>query len=708
MPQAAAAINPPRRKRRDVIDISSPEAATKGLQLDRFEKMLWEINNQPTWRLQADIEADYYDGNQLDSDTLAEMADRGIPPLVTNLIAPTIDTVLGMEAKSRTDWKVIPDEEGDDEPVALALNVKLHEAERISGVDRAVSDAYAGQIKTGLHWVEVSREFDPLKPKYRVKAVHRREIWWDWFAKEPDLSDARYLIRKRWFDEDLVLMMFPKHAELIKAAVNGWHGWDYDMGEVGNTWLMRQWGLQQNSSIDEMEWMDAERDRLCLHECWYREWVKSKVIRLPNDSVIEFDPSNPRHAQVAALGLVRVEAAVLSKVRLSWWLGPHRLVDMPTPYSHNHFPYVPFFGKREDRTGVPYGMIRSMISPQDQVNARESKMMWLLSSIRVQADEDAVRDHDAAAREVGRPNSYIKLNKDRLNKTATAFQVDNNNDLSAQQFHALESAKQHIQDTAGVYQQMLGKDVAGGATSGIAINSLVEQGTITLAEINDNYRYSRMQVGELLLSMVKDDIGILPVTVKVWKGTEREQSITLNETIPGQDASQVRTNDVVRTKTRVILEDVPNTPSYRAQQTRDLQELTKALPPEIQAAIIDMVIEGMDHPRKEEVADRIRGITGMGKKPEKMSDEERAAAEEQAAFSKQMQELQLREQIAKTALAENNAELAEAKTEKTLAETAKLEQDADHEIENHALQVAQGAKQLTQPDPKPGQPARAK
>ena len=54
---------------------------------------------------------------------------------------------------------------------------------------------------------------------------------------------------------------------------------------------------------------------------------------------------------------------------------------------------------------------------------------------------------------------------------------------------------------------MLGKDVAGGAKSGVAINSLVEQGTTTLAEMNDNYRVSRAATFELLLSLVKQDIG---------------------------------------------------------------------------------------------------------------------------------------------------------------------------------------------------------
>jgi len=120
-----------------------------GLDIDEFQKYMLEIRNQPLWRYNADIEADYYDGNQLDTSTLADMEEKGIAPLITNLIAPTVDAVLGMEAKGRTDWKVSDDSDDDDaEDLADALNMKLHEAERIAKVDRAVSDAYAGQIKT--------------------------------------------------------------------------------------------------------------------------------------------------------------------------------------------------------------------------------------------------------------------------------------------------------------------------------------------------------------------------------------------------------------------------------------------------------------------------------------------------------------------------------------------------------------------------------
>jgi apolipoprotein N-acyltransferase len=70
-----------------------------------------------------------------------------------------------------------------------------------------------------------------------------------------------------------------------------------------------------------------------------------------------------------------------------------------------------------------------------------------------------------------------------------------------------------IQDAAGVWNAFLGKE--SGAKSGIAIDSLVEQGTTTLAEINDNYRVARQLVGELLLAHIVDDIGDKRREVKV-------------------------------------------------------------------------------------------------------------------------------------------------------------------------------------------------
>ncbi|HHS83704.1 MAG TPA: portal protein [Gammaproteobacteria bacterium] len=678
----------------------------KGLATSVLGKWVEEVRYQPAWRNEADIEADFYDGNQLDSNTLAGMEERGIPPLIRNYIKPAIDAVLGMEAKNRTDIKILPDND-EDEEFAEALNVKHHEAARIAKADKAISDAYANEVKVGLHWTEVSRETNPFRPKYRVKAVHRREIWWDWLSKEPDLSDARYLIRKRWCDTDILKLMFPQFHELIDNVASGWTTFDYTLREeFRNTWLARAYDVEENYSIEEMEYISPERDRVMPYEVWYRKWMRGMVLRDPKtDLVVELDKKNNFHLMAIQNGLVQVEEAVYPKMRLAWFLGPHRLADMPSPYPHNDFPYVPFWGNREDRTGAPYGLIRTMKSPQEESNARLSKMMWLLSARRVVADEDAVHDKDALAAEIARADAIVWLNKNRINKTSTAFQVDDNVDLSRQQFDVMQDAKQSILDTGGVYNQMMGKDVPGGATSGVAIENLVEQGAITLAEMNDNYAYARTKTHELLLSLVKEDIGRDEMEVVVGRNTGRQRSVFLNKWEPDENGRKIKTNNVAHIKTRVDLEEVPNTTTYRRQMLNSLTEITKALPPDIQAVVMPMVIEATDYPRKREMADQVRKAIGIQKPLDQMTPEEQQQvqeamqkADEDEQFQKELQALQLAEAQAKVEKAEAEAELAKARSEKTTVEAAKIEQDTDHGVDTHALDVASRAKELSETD----------
>ena len=100
------------------------------LSLQTFTRWLDEIEQQPSWRARADRECDYYDGNQLDSEVMRKARERGLPPAIEPLIGPTIDAVLGMEAKSRTDWRVIADGDKEGDDVADALNYRLNQTER--------------------------------------------------------------------------------------------------------------------------------------------------------------------------------------------------------------------------------------------------------------------------------------------------------------------------------------------------------------------------------------------------------------------------------------------------------------------------------------------------------------------------------------------------------------------------------------------------
>jgi hypothetical protein len=588
----------------------------------QVEMFLREIKHQPHWRREADRAADYYDGNQLSPETVERLKDRGQPPLITNIIKPTIDTVLGMEAKSRSDWRVRPEDNDEcDDDLAEALSVKLKHAEIESRADRAVSDAYAGQIKAGLGWVEVAREHDPFKCPYRVRYVHRREIFWDWRAEQPDLSDARYLIRRRWLELEHAIALMPQYASLFRMTTGGWAGFDPLMEQDSR--LVQSWEVERDTRIAAVDWRDIQRMRICLYEIWYRKWVRGYAMTLPNGTVMEADFNNPRHNEAIVAGIAKIKQATFQKVRLAWYTGPHFLYDVPSPYKHNQFPYVPFFGHREDLTNVPYGLIRSMVSPQDEVNARKSKMLWSLNSRRVVADSDSVTDHNKAANEVARPDAYIILNANR--KPNSTFKVEPGGELAAQQFQVMQEAKQEIAEASGIHKSMQGQQ--SGASSGLAINSLIEQGMNTLAEINDNFRYARRLVGEMLFELVKQNLMQGPGKVTIGEGAQKKV-IQLNAMAMDPETGQpVMVNDVSKVKAKIVLDDVPSTPTYKMQQFQMLTEITKSLPPQLQGFIIDFVIESTDLPKRHQLADRLRAAVGI-QDPEQ---QKQAAAQQQQA-----------------------------------------------------------------------------
>lgn len=609
------------------------ELKNEALPRETVEMFMAEMREQPAWRREADRCADYYDGNQLDQETIEILKERGQPPLIANLIKPTIDTVLGMEAKTRTDWRVRPEDDSQCSPdMADALSIKLKHAETESRADRAVSDAYAAQCKAGLGWVEVSRELNPLKPPFRVRYIHRREIYWDWRSEQPDLSDARFLIRRRWLELDAAVAMMPSYATLLRQTAGGWAGFDPISSQ--DTGLVHSYHLERDTRLSAEDWRDTERNRVCLYEIWYRKWVRGYIMRLANGTTIEADFENPKHAAAIMAGVVQIEQATFQKVRLAWYCGPHFLYDVPSPYQHGHFPYVPFFGYREDNTGAPYGLIRTMISPQDEINARKSKMLWSLNSRRVIADADAVVNHEQTAKEVARPDAYIVLNPGR--RPNSEFSVSPGGELASQQFQVMQEAKQEIAEASGVHKAMMGQDSS--ASSGLAINSLVEQGLNTLAEINDNYRFARRLVGEMLFELVKAKYAMGQHRVEIGEG-KRKRIVVLNQ-LAMDDATgrPVMQNQVASVRARIALDDIPSTPTYRMQQLNMLTEITKSLPPQLQGLMIDYVIEATDMPQRHELADRLRAAIGV-KDPEQQDAEAQAQAAMQAQAMQQQQKL---------------------------------------------------------------------
>jgi len=638
-----------------------------------IETILSDISTQPTWREEAIVCEAYYEGRQLKPDVQLEMERRGQPTIINNLIAPTINGVLGMEAKTRTDWQVRAD---DDEGALMNefLNEKLNEAARLTNADRAISDAFAKQVKLGAGFAEVRRNDDPFADPYLVDELDYQHVHWDWKSTRPDLRDARYMVIERWFDEDQAELVHPKAKKLLRASLTGYpfdepsnnddvNGYDSD--------LVAGWQQQKVTRLTPEQWVDGSRRHCRFFDIYYRKPARGQVMESPDGMRTLFNPHNPMHIELAKGGFVTVRTCIYQRMHRAVFMGPHLLHDGFSPYPHDQFPVVPFFGYREGRSRIPYGLIRGMLGPQDEVNFRRSMLTWLLKARRVIMDDDATNMTPRELHEqVARVDGVIKLNPERKNRDSSAFSIQNEINIAAQQFNVMKDSEQQLQSVSGVYSAMLGQN--SNASSGIAINSLIEQGQITLTEMYDNYRFARSQVGNLMLHMIVQDLGTEPKQVKVFASNPMRKTETLMLNQRGEHGEL--TNTVSMVNRRVVLADITQSPGYRAQLLDRLMQVAQTVPDNIKLILLGEILELSELPRKEELIKKIQSAIGVNTNPEDMSEEERAAQSEQQqaqrmalAVEMEMQRAQAADVAASAALKQSQATLNE---EKVKTETA--------------------------------------
>ncbi len=656
-----------------------------GLTLDQLMALMGAIDIQPDWRTPSNIACAYYDGDQLSDKIRQVLLERGQPEIVHNMIGPTIDGVLGMEARTRNDLLVSADDD-EGEELAEAINEQFKDAWRLSGADRACSDAYAAQLKAGLGWIEVTRNPIPFEAKYRVKYIHRRNIWWDWHSVDIDKGDSRWKMHKKWVDLDEAQSTFPDHAQVLKNSVNEWQDFIKSEDFEGqDPKLHAAWHEFDSWDRAQSEWLDSERKRVLLQVVQYKVWKRAHVIKLSNGQVLEYDKDNTVHVAAIQSGKIKLEYAAFPKMREAWFVGPHRITDRPSLAPDGKDSLIAFVGYQKDSSGEPYGLVSRMIPAQDGINARVIRLNFLLQARRIIADDDATNLSERRLKEeVEKPDGYIPLNPDRKNKNSIseAFNVQNDIGIAAQQFNLMQNDMKLIQDCAGVYNSMLGQDSS--ATSGVAIANLVEQGTTTLAELNDNFHHSRNKVADLLLAYIIEDLkdrDNVKITVN-RKDKSKRKDIVVNEI--GENG--FRNNDVTRFRGHIALMPVPATPTYRQQQANLLTQAMAKLPEQAQGAVIPMLVELMDLPNKEEFLNTIKQSLNIHKPQEDMTEEEIMAAQqeqEKAAMLEKMQIEQIQNQLQKIILEneklgaqiieiQKKAETEQVKDDKVVAETEEI------------------------------------
>lgn len=665
----------------------SRDHAKGGMPLHELERLLEDMENEPDWRPSANKCADYYDHKQSDQKRIERHSITGEPMVTVNLIQRTINGALGQEAKTRLAWKAEADT-GAFSEVAAAMNERLHEFQREAKTDMAISEAYSSMLRTGIGWVEISRNPDPLAYYGRATAVHRNEVWWDWRAKLSDKSDARWMCRQRWVDMDEAVSLMPQFRELLEMGTHCGPITDAMARTILTTRDQFEdiYSTRRAFSRVEEEWLDnSTRKRVRFYSVYYKRPIQA-VALVAGTKRVKFNPQNQLHAMLVQMGGAKLVKGPSFEIRHAMFAGPFRLFDVPM--RGRRFPLVPFVCYSADDDRSPYGLVHGMIEPQDEFNKRRSRLLWLLEAKQVFVDNDALdtkfNTFQDLAKEVMRPDAMFVMNAARRN--ATGLRVEMNLAMSKEQGEVMNDAKTLIQDQPGLFAPQYGSNSVG-AQSGVALNSLTEMSVASLGETSDNYRTSRQACGESAMDLIAEDLSGQNMRVEVGSGKKRRVVVlnTVNE--QGIPVNQVEDSEI-----RVGLGDVPSTPAFRAQQSTYLSNALNTVGDDqiARAVLLPALIESSEIENGREYAKWLRKKYGVPE-PTDLTDD---AAQEQAEQQEGQQaaagaELQMRAAVADVAKKEADAAKTAAQAQTEQAKAAQVTAATQNQQLNNVAAAAQ-------------------
>lgn len=555
-----------------------------------------ELDTQAEWRYRMGEDEAFYDGDQISEEDRAAMELRGQLPITYNVIAPSVNWMLGQERRARTQPRILARHDTGSKHAEQKSKLMKYVYDQSQG-EMAISHAYRDAVRSGLGWLESGRQPDDEGEPVFMSKESWRNILHDSRAEKLDFSDARFMFRTRWSDLDVAGKLFSKpwqQALIEQSAV-----------ETNDVFL--SYDHYGDDLMDERERYEAEmgrmrtegdarRQRIRLIEAWYRTPVETEVILGGEFHGSIYMPGHPGHEDSLMQG-AGIATRVKMRMHVAIMTSKGMLHVQPSPYVHNNFPFTPIVGNLKAGTGEPYGIIRNLKDIQTDVNRRAAKALHIISTNKIVMDEGAVDDVDKLAEEVARPDAIISKKK--------GYNLDLNADreLAPAHMELFSRGVMMIQSISGITDENMGRET--NATSGRAIHARQDQGTTTTWHYTDNLRYAVRAHGEKMLALIEQ-----------YYTREKQFRITNERGTP----DWVKVNDhlpesqIALTRADFIVSEDEWKASIRQQQVTEMLEVLQQLAPvapQLVFGLLDLLVEAMDIPNKEEIVSRIRNITGM-------------------------------------------------------------------------------------------------
>lgn len=565
---------------------------------------------------------DYYQGNQWDQDDVDKLTRQGRPALTVNTILPTVNAFLGEQSQRRVSFRVKPKKASSNELASVMTKIMQHVADenRLHWVEGQVfSD---GLIMDGRGYYDVRMDFsENVEGEIRIKALDPLDVLVDPDAKEYDPSTWNEVFYSRWHTvEEIKEMYGAKKASKLEFLAENGNYFDRDSIEFER---------QSFGDVDESTYHSAvphDEESSTMKALRVIERQHMKVVR--RDFFV--DPETGDQSPVPGGWNERkvkkfakqFNLTVISKAskRVRWTVTCDKVVlhDEWSPYdSFTIIPYFAYF-----RRGKPFGMIRNLISSQEQLNKVSSQELhivnttansgWLVQSGSLaNMDPDDLEDRGA---ETGLVIEYAR-GSDAPSKITPNTIPTGLDRISAK-------AMSHIRSISGVSDSMLGSDSP--EVSGVAIEKKRDVGLNLMQVPLENLAYTRSLLADKIKNLIQryyTERRVFHIVKDEDDPREPREELIVNEEMEDGTVH----NDLTQGDYETIITTAP------ARDTYDEVQFAEAIAMRNAGVAIpdDIIVRYSNLDKREEIAKRLRIQSGVEMTPEQ---QEQAAIQNQIAM----------------------------------------------------------------------------
>lgn len=291
-----------------------------------------------------DRDRDWYNGQkQIGADQLQVLSRRKQPPIVYNYIDMAINGILGVIKSSPTDPRAWPRQPNSEDAADVATKLLRYIADdsRFDETRLEIADTFLIEGVAAVHLGV--QEFNTRRGPERsitCDKIYADEFIFDPFSRELDFKDATYLGIGKWIDVEQAKARWHERFEIIGVPTNSS-------------------SLDWNNSTQKPQnqyWVDSKKRQIMIVELYYRCFDEFKQpvwhhVVFCSTGILEFDVSEMVDDKGRKICPILAQSCIV------------------------------------DRENNRIGLVRAMIDPQSEINARRSRLLYLANSNKVQKND---------------------------------------------------------------------------------------------------------------------------------------------------------------------------------------------------------------------------------------------------------------------------------------------------------------------------------